>query len=89
MFSIVDHSSGTSTVYLFDERIGPKNTDHTVSYLGDFISKSAPWIKRVHLFLDNATMAWAYEMVQQYILDLFHISFLVAGHTKFSPDLLF
>ena len=55
VFGITDHSSGTSTVYLFDERIGAKNTDHTVSYLGDFLSKTAPWIRRVHLFLDNAS----------------------------------
>ena len=97
VFGIVDHSCGTCTVYLFDERIGSKNTDHTVSYLSDFLSKSAPWIKRVHLFLDNTsntnknfyTMAWAYEIVQQCKLDLLRISFLVAGHTKFAPDFLF
>ena len=35
VFGIVDHSCGTSTVYLFDEHIEAKNTDHTVSYLGD------------------------------------------------------
>ena len=95
VFSITDHSPGTSTVYLFDERIGAKNTDHTVSYLGDFLSKIAPRIRRVHLFLDNAsstnkfffTMAWAYKMVQQCKLDLLRISFLVAGHTKFAQPL--
>lgn len=97
VFGIVDHSTGKSTVYLLDERLGPKNTDHTVSYITDFINKCAPWIKRVHLFLDNAsstnknfyTMAWAHEMVQQSNLSFLRISFLVAGHTKFAPDLLF
>ena len=33
VFGIVEHGSGLSTVYLFDERAGPKNTDHTISYL--------------------------------------------------------
>ena len=55
------------------------------------------WIRRVHLFLDNTSstnknrylMGWAYEMIQQKKLSFFRISFLVAGHTKFSPDLLF
>ena len=97
VFGIVDSSTGSSTVYLFDERISPKNTDHTVSYLTDFLSKRVSWIRRVHLFLDNAsstnknfyTMAWAHEMVQQGKLDFIRISFLVAGHTKFSPDLVF
>ena len=33
-------------------------------------------------------MGWAAEMVQQKI-DFLRLSFLIAGHTKFSPDLLF
>ena len=28
-------------------------------------------------------------MIQQRRLDFFRVSFLIAGHTKFSPDLLF
>ena len=35
------------------------------------------------------TMSWAFEMVQQNVLDLVRVSFMIAGHTKFSPDLLF
>ena len=97
LFGIVNHACNSSAVYLFDERVGHKNTDHTVSYLGDYISKLPPWIKRIHLFLDNASstnknfyfMAWAMEMVQQGKLDFIHVSFLLAGHTKFSPDILF
>ena len=34
-------------------------------------------------------MAWACEMIQQGKLSFVRISFLIAGHTKFSPDLLF
>ena len=33
IFGIVNHGSGCSTVYLFDERVGPKNTDITQYYL--------------------------------------------------------
>ena len=29
VFGIVDHRKSTKCIYLFDERIGPKNTDHT------------------------------------------------------------
>ena len=97
VIGITDHSSGTSMVYLFDECIGAKNTDHTVSYLSDFLSKTAPWIRRVHLFIDNAsstnkiffTMAWAYEIVQQCKLDLLRSSLLVVGHTKSYKVLIF
>ena len=35
------------------------------------------------------TMSWAFEMVQQNVLDLVRVSFMIAGHRKFSPDLLF
>ena len=97
VFGIVNHGPCSSSVYLFDERAGPKNTDHTISYLTDYISKLPEWIQRVHLFLDNTAstnknyylMSWAYEMVQQQRLQFFRVSFLLAGHTKFSPDLLF
>lgn len=97
VFGIVDHSTASSTVYLFDERTGPKNTDHTISYITDYISCLPAWVRRIHLFLDNTSstnknyfmMSWAYEMVQHKRVDFLRISFLIAGHTKFAPDLLF
>ena len=87
-------------MYLFDERIGPKNTDHTVSFLTHYwrtISQQHPWIHRLAIFLDNATstnqnkylFSWAREMVSCGELEHIHISFMIAGHTKFAPDQLF
>ena len=66
-------------------------------YLSHCISSFPDWVRRVYLFLDNTcstnknfyTMTWALEMVQQQKIDFIRISFLVAGHTKFSRDLLF
>ena len=97
IFGVVNHGSNSSAVYLFDETAGPKNTDHTLSFLTHYISTLPPWMKRIHLFLDNTSstnknfyaMAWALEMVQQDKLTFVRMSFLIAGHTKFSPDLLF
>ena len=37
----------------------------------------------------NIMMAATLEVLQQNILDYFRISFMVVGHTKFAPDLLF
>jgi len=54
IFGIVDHSTGESQTYIFDERLGPKNSDHTISYIHHYLSSIPPWIKRVHIFLDNA-----------------------------------
>ena len=65
ILGIVDPSSDESTVYLFDEHVGPKNTDHTVSFLTSGIlhhitshhitSQQHPWIHRLAIILDNAT----------------------------------
>lgn len=97
VYGIVNHGANKSTVYLFNERVGPKNTDHSISYLTHYISQLPDWIKRVHIFMDNTsctnkncfTMAWALEMVSQGKLQFVRISFLLAGHTKFAPDLIF
>ena len=51
----------------------------------------------MNVFMDNAgstnknqyMMAAALEILQRIILDYFRISFMVAGHIKFSSDLLF
>lgn len=85
---------------MFNELIGPKNTDHTISYLLHYLKSSGKipsWVKRVQIFMDNAgstnknkyLMAAVYEIVQQRVLDFFRISFMVAGHTKFAPDQMF
>ena len=97
IFGIVDHRNNHSTIYVFDETVGPKNTDHTISLLTHYISALPSWIKRIHVFLDNTGstnknayfMGWAMEMVQQKLLGYLRISFLIAGHTKFDVDRLF
>ena len=58
IFGIVDHSNDSSVMYLFDEHIGPKNTDHTLSFLTHYwnqLHQKHPWIHRLAIFLDNAT----------------------------------
>ena len=80
ILGIVDHSEEKSTVYLFDERIGPKNTDHTISF---FLDNATSTNKNKYLF------SWAMEVVSREEVDHIHISFMIAGHTKFTPDCLF
>ena len=55
VFSITNHGAKVSSVYLFDERIGPKNIDHIISYLTDFISKLPDWVRRVHILQQAQT----------------------------------
>ena len=42
ILGIVNHATSRSTVYLFDERAGPKNIDHTLSYVTDISQNSHP-----------------------------------------------
>ena len=99
IFGIVNHATEKGSVYLFDECVGP-NTDHTLSYITHYLTESGEvpsWIKRLHIFLDNAgstnknayAIAWALEMVQHNKMDFIRISFMIAGHTKFAVDQLF
>ena len=39
IFGVVNHATNDSTVYLLDKRVGPKNTNHTISYLTHYISQ--------------------------------------------------
>ena len=100
LFGIVDHRDETKSITVFDERIGPKNTDHTVSLLSYYIQHSGlvpHWVKRVSIFMDNATstnkyrylIGWALEMVLHGVLETIRTPFLVTGHTKFAPDRVF
>ena len=100
IFGIVDHRNDKNFITVFDEGIGPKNTDHTISLLSRYISSAVadhPWIKRVCVFLDNAgstnknryLFSWGMEFVEGRHLDHLRFCFLLAGHTKFSPDRLF
>ena len=98
IFRIVDHRDESGHVRIFSEKVGPKNTDHTVSLLKSYIKDvKHPWGERVIIFLDNATstnknrylFGWAMEEVKRGLVQSIHFYFLVAGHTKFAPDRLF
>ena len=100
IFGIVDHRANEKFVYIFSEEIGPKNTDHTISFLHHHLQNvqaNHPWIKQLCIFMDNAgstnknryMFAWTIDAVQSCSLDSIHVAFMVAGHTKFDPDRMF
>ena len=100
VFGVVDHHDNQQYITLFDERIGPKNTDHTISIMQghlETITGRHPWIRRVLIFLDNAAntnknrylFSWGMEIIALRKLDYIRFCFMVAGHTKFAPDRLF
>ena len=84
-------------VWIFNETVGPKNTDHTIAFLSQYLGKVTsefPWIRRVCIFVDNAgstnksryLFSWAMELVEKRSSDHCQFCFLVAGYTKFAPD---
>ena len=100
VFGIVDHREGAGHVYILSELAGPKNTDHTVSYLLNYLKSTGQVperIKRVQVFLDNAgstnknqyLTGSVYEIVERGIFSFFRVSVVIAGQTKFCPDRLF
>lgn len=99
VFGIVDHSKKTSNhTYICDElAAGPKNTDHTISFLNHFIDTQVDsWVKNITFCLDNAKickckylLAWADQVVNQGRFKSIRFFYLVVGHTKFEPDRLF
>ena len=79
LFGIVDHRNESSAVYIFDERVGTKTADHTISYILHYfksVGKVPSWVTRFHVFLDNAgstnknqyLMSSCIELVQHRIL---------------------
>ena len=53
VFGLVNHATSSSMVYIFNERVGPKNTDHTLSYVTHYLTKQAElptWVRRIHIF---------------------------------------
>ena len=99
VFGIVDHSKKASNhTYICDEvAAGPKNTDHTISFLNHFLdTKIDSWVRNVIFCLDNAKickckylLAWADQVVNQGRFKSIRFVYLVVGHTKFEPDRLF
>ena len=100
IFRIVNHSDEHSTLYIFDETVGPTNTDHTISLLMQYIrnrERMPSWIKTIYIFLENTGstnenaffMGWGMEMVQHGVIDHLRFSFLIAGHTKFDVNRVF
>lgn len=51
IFGITDHRTDSNYVYVGPETIGPKNTDHSISYVRD---KVPEWVKCIHMYMDNA-----------------------------------
>ena len=100
IFGIIDHRDNFKQVYIFSEEIGPKNTDHTISFLMKHlqtVQTTYPWIRQLCIFMDNAgstnknrfMFAWTMDIVQSGTWDSILTAFMVAGHTKFDPDRMF
>ena len=99
VLGIVEHSKKPNNYTYFCDELaaGPKNTDHTISFLQHFIdSHIDSWVQNITFCLDNARickckylLAWADQLVEKGRFKKVSFMYLVVGHTKFEPDRLF
>ena len=106
IFGLLDHRSEESNfIWVFNETVGPKNTDHTKTFLSQYLEKVTtdfPLIRCACIFLDNAVntnknrylFSWAMGPLGLGTCRHAHfgplpIQLLVGGHTNFAPDCLF
>ena len=57
VLGIVNHADKTS-----DERVGPKNTDHAVSYISNSLCESSlvpAWVRKVNACSSSSMLGWA------------------------------
>ncbi len=99
IYGIVDHRDRSGHLYFMNETAGPRTLimlSHTLctiwSLLVKFLAGSEEsmfsWTmpaQRINQYMIAATL----EIVQQGIMDYLCISFMIAGHIKFSPNQLF
>eukprot|EP00171_Calliarthron_tuberculosum_P023270 IDg23270t1 len=94
-----DHSSNMRNyVYVCDETIaGDKDSNHVCSFLFDYVERIVqPRARFLRLYLDSAPyfkskfiVWWTAEMVIRGRFQRVVMSYVVPGHTKFEPDVLF
>ncbi|XP_070550797.1 uncharacterized protein [Ptychodera flava] len=97
--SLIQHNSGQASTYIFDEQLGPKNSNHTLSLLTKHIAAlDLSWITKVVIFMDSAPstnknswlICWMNEMlIMHQTLQYIRVCFMVVGHTKSMPDWVF
>lgn len=91
MFGIVDNRDEGGQVWIFSKKVGPKNTNHTVSLLKTYTG----WV--CVNFLGNATstnknrylFGWAMEEVKHGQVQSIHFCFFGGRTYKIPPDRLF
>jgi len=98
IFGVVNSSLDPDKIYVIDETAaGEKDSDLVCSFLHNYVQNCVrKEFKKIRIYLDSAPyfkskyiIWWAAEMICQGRFDRVILSFMVPGHTKFGPDLLF
>jgi len=98
IFGIVDHRTQKNFVYVTENSIGgAKDSNHVLSHLDHYVKNYlSPKVRHLRLNLDSAAyfktkyiVWWAAAMKETGRFEDVKISFMVPGHTKFTPDWLF
>ena len=98
IFGIINSSTTTKHAYIVDETIsGEKDSNLVCSFLFHYVQNFVPEAcNYCRIYLDSATyfktkflVWWASEMISKGRFKRVILSYMVPGHTKFGPDLMF
>jgi len=98
IFGVCNDGCNQQVIYLIDEAENPgKGADCVISMVHHYLGKYGQNEKAVYLHADNCTAQNKNNATIQYLMwrvmtsknESIELSFMLAGHTKFSPDRLF
>ncbi len=95
---IYDEVEQTGVTYVYSQLLGKTNANHIASLLDDTVRKKKEKVdnRKLRANFDNCSVNKCYllirygvELIRLKKYDIVDFSFMVAGHTKFSPDRMF
>ena len=96
LIGIINESNGEGTGFLWDETLKPTTTNHVATCLWMYLLLCGRGEERLRLTLDNCGVNKSYVFVAFVVtlvifgfFETVDLCWLVAGHTKFSPDQIF
>ena len=93
---IYDEGKDCGRTYFYSELLGKTNSDHVISIIDKYIEDFCSGEEELHINLDNCAVnknnflvGYICLLVSLGYFKVVTLHFLIAGHTKFSPDRMF
>jgi hypothetical protein len=93
---ISDEGKEQAWIYFYDQRSGKTNSNHVISLLDRHIETHNPGFRKLTINMDNCTVnknffmvTYCFMLVESDYFEEVQLHWMIAGHTKFSPDRAF